>query len=61
MTTEQAASPPAFAQASTPSAFPTFVKAATARSMCSGRCAAESCTRIRERPRGTTGKKKPFT
>ena len=47
--------------ARTPRARPTFVNAATARSMCSGRCAAESWTRIRERPFGTTGKKKPFT
>src|SRR5262249_18463365 len=46
---------------STPSARPTFVKAATARSTCSGRCAAESWTRIRDWPRGTTGKKKPLT
>ena len=40
---------------STPSAFPTFVNAATARSMCSGRCAAESWTRMRDRPFATTG------
>ena len=45
----------------TPSERPTFVNAPTARAMCSGRCAADSCTRMRERPLGTTGKKKPFT
>ena len=37
-------------QASTPSCRPTFVNAATARSMCSGVCAAESWTRMRDWP-----------
>jgi len=49
------------AQPSTPSARPTLVKAATARSMWAVVCAAESWTRMRDCPRGTTGKKKPFT
>ena len=45
----------------TRSARPTRVNASTARSMWAVVCAAETCTRMRERPRGTTGKKKPFT
>jgi len=43
------------AYASTFSSRPTFVKAATARSMCTGVWAAESYTRMRDRPFGTTG------
>jgi sterol desaturase/sphingolipid hydroxylase (fatty acid hydroxylase superfamily) len=46
---------------STSSERPTRVKACTARSMWSAVWAAESCTRIRDWPRGTTGKKNPFT
>jgi len=45
----------------TPCFFPTFTNAAIARSMCSGVCAAEICTRMRAWPFGTTGKKKPIT
>ena len=45
----------------TPSVLPTFVNASTARSMWAVVCAAETCTRMRERPRGTTGKKNPLT
>ena len=45
----------------TPSDRPTLVKAATAWSMWAGVWAAETCTRIRESPRGTTGKKNPLT
>ena len=48
-------------RASTPRSRPTFEKAAAARSMCSGRWAAESWTRMRDWPFGTTGKKNPFT
>ena len=43
-------SPQAPQPARTPSWRPTLVKAATARSMCSGRWAAESCTRMRDWP-----------
>ena len=46
---------------STPNSAPTSVKAAIARSTCSGLCAAESWTRIRAWPRGTTGNEKPIT
>ena len=45
----------------TPRDRPTFVKAATPRSIWAGVWAAETCTRMRESPRGTTGKKNPFT
>src|SRR4029077_20814078 len=46
-------------QASTPSSRPTALKAATARSMCSGVCAALICVRMRALPFGTTGNEKP--
>lgn len=46
---------------STPNSAPTSVKAAMARSICSGVCAAESCTRMRACPRGTTGNENPIT
>src|SRR5205823_4684805 len=39
----------------TPSSCPTRVNARTARSMCAGSCAADSWTRMRARPFGTTG------
>ncbi len=42
-------------QAMTPKRLPTFVKAATARSTWAGSCAAESWTRMRASPFGTTG------
>lgn len=45
----------------TPSCLPILVKAAIARSMCSLECAADSCTRIRAWPCGTTGYEKPIT
>ena len=45
----------------TPRRRPTFTKAATARSTISGVWAAESCTRMRASPFGTTGKLKPMT
>ena len=40
---------------------PTRVNASTARSTISGVCAAESCTRMRDCPVGTTGNEKPMT
>jgi len=40
---------------------PALTNAATARSMCSSVCAADSCTRIRAFPCGTTGKLNPIT
>ena len=40
---------------------PASANAVTARSMCSFVCAAESCTRMRARPFGTTGNEKPMT
>ena len=46
---------------STPSSRPASANAVTARSMCSFVCAAESCTRMRARPFGTTGNEKPMT
>ncbi len=45
----------------TPNSRPTATNAATAWSTCAGVCAAESCTRMRACPRGTTGKEKPIT
>jgi len=40
---------------------PTLTKASIARSRWCFSCAAETCTRIRASPFGTTGKKKPIT
>ena len=45
----------------TPSSRPTRAKASTARSRCSAEWAADSCTRMRALPRGTTGYAKPIT
>ena len=44
-----------------PSCLPTFANAATARSICSGVCAALIWVRMRALPRGTTGNEKPIT
>src|SRR5581483_11500469 len=46
---------PLLAHFTTPSFFPTFANASIARSTCFGSCAAESCTRMRASPFGTTG------
>ena len=45
----------------TPMALPTFVNAATALSIIAKSWAAESCTRMRAWPFGTTGNEKPIT
>lgn len=45
----------------TPSFFPTFVNAPIAASTCSLVCPADSCTRMRASPRGTTGNENPIT
>ncbi len=45
----------------TPSDLPTFAKEAAARATCSGECAAESWTRMRASPLGTTGNENPTT
>lgn len=57
--------PPATGAGSAGAQTPNFraesVNAATARSTCSGRCAADNCTRMRAFPCGTTGKLNPIT
>lgn len=45
----------------TPSFLPTLVNAAIAASTCSFVCPADSCTRMRASPRGTTGNENPIT
>ena len=45
----------------TPRRLPTFVKAAMASAIWASEWAAESWTRMRALPRGTTGKEKPIT
>jgi len=44
-----------------PNRLPTFAKARRASSIIPGVCAAESCTRMRDCPAGTTGYEKPTT
>ena len=51
----------AAAQLMTPSFLPTCLNASTVLSTSSKLCAADSCTRIRALPLGTTGKLNPIT